>query len=265
MSLGSLSRSAKIKSGKAEEMVGSISRSANSQNTVQPADFSANDPFHVTVEQLANNTWIPGAAGRWFYERARGSYEAAESKSSYSILQQRKFRAETPKQRRFSKTDLAKTLNIWAGKPDLVSYCNQKNFQHFMQQLEQDHPDGFMPDPDWYRVFIARTIIFRAVQDVVKSMKFPAYQVNVTAYTAALIAHRCNDAIRYDDVWSAQSVSDGFRDLFREWGWAVDDGLRRTASMKMPTEWAKRPECWQALRDIPADLPHQGVRELTSR
>ena len=61
----------KVGGDKLTEMVGTISRSANSQNTVQPADFSANDPFHVAVEQLSTNTWLPGAGGRWFYERAR--------------------------------------------------------------------------------------------------------------------------------------------------------------------------------------------------
>jgi AIPR protein len=67
-----------------DEMVAAVSKSANSQNTVQPADFSANDPFHVTVEKLANNTWLPDGKGRWFYERARGSYGAAELKASFA-------------------------------------------------------------------------------------------------------------------------------------------------------------------------------------
>ena len=247
---------------KLDEMVGAISRSANSQNTVQPADFSANDPFHVTVEQLANNTWIPGARGRWFYERARGSYGAAESKSAYSKIQLKRFKTETPKQRRFSKTDLAKTLNTWAGKPDLVSYGNQKNFQHFMQQLKQDHPNGFIPDPAWYRAFIAKTIIFRAVQDVVKSLRFPAYQANIIAYTAALIAHRCGDALLYNEIWNAQDVSDAFNDMIADWARAVDEALRRTAGMKMPTEWAKREDCWQAVRGISVNIPDQGIEEL---
>ena len=252
----------RVGGAKLEEMVSAISRSANSQNTVQPADFSANDPFHVTVEQLANNTWIPGATGRWFYERARGSYGAAEAKSSYSKPQLKRFRNETPKQRRFSKTDLAKTLNTWAGRPDLVSYGNQKNFQHFMQQLKQDHPDGFIPDPSWYRAFIAKTIIFRSVQDVVKSMKFSAYQANITAYTAAVIAYRCGDKLRYDNVWNSQDVSDGFKKVIAIWAHSVDEALRRTAGMKMPTEWAKRQDCWLALRDIPIKLPAYVVEEL---
>ena len=80
-----------------DEMVAAVSKSANSQNTVQPADFSANDPFHVTVEKLANNAWLPDGKGRWFYERARGSYGAAELKASFAAGQKRQFAQETPK------------------------------------------------------------------------------------------------------------------------------------------------------------------------
>ncbi len=252
----------RVGDAKLGEMVGAISQSANSQNTVQPADFSANDPFHVTVEELANNTWIPGASGRWFYERARGSYGAAETKASYSKVQQRKFRAETPKQRRFSKTDLAKTLNVWAGRPDLVSYGNQKNFQHFMQQLKQDHPDGFIPDPVWYRHFIARMILFRTVQEVVKSLKFPAYQANITAYTASILAHRCDALMRYDDIWGRQAISGELKTMIAEWARTVDAELRQTAGMKMPTEWAKRPDCWLAMKGAPVAMPKSGVPEF---
>jgi hypothetical protein len=246
------------------EMVGTISRSANSQNTVQPADFSANDPFHVTVEQLANNTWIPGATGRWFYERARGSYGAAETKASYSKPQQRRFRAETPKQRRFSKTDLAKTLNAWSGRPDLVSYGNQKNFQHFMQQLKQDHPQGFTPDAVWYRAFVAKLILFRSIQRVVKTAKFPAYQANIVAYTAALLAHRCGSSLRYDEVWNRQSASPEFETMILGWAHGVDSAIRQSAGMKMPTEWAKRAECWEAVRDAAVKIPATGIPELHS-
>ena len=107
-------------------MVGAISRWANKQNTVQPADFSANDPFHVKVEELANNTWLLDGTGRWFYERARGSYTAQEARAELRATQRKAFARETPKERRLSKTDLATYLNAWNGRPDLVSYGTQK-------------------------------------------------------------------------------------------------------------------------------------------
>ncbi len=92
-----------VKAENLNAMVAAISRSANSQNTIQPADFSANDPFHVAIESLANNTWLPDQSGRWFYERARGSYGAAELKASFRAGEKRRFASETPKERRFSR------------------------------------------------------------------------------------------------------------------------------------------------------------------
>ena len=65
-----------------EKIVPLISRYANSQNKISEADFSANDPFHVRVEELSRTTWAPATDGtmrqtRWFYERARGQYADA--------------------------------------------------------------------------------------------------------------------------------------------------------------------------------------------
>lgn len=53
-----------VTEGDLEEIVGSISRAANRQNTVQQADFSASDPFHREVETLANNAWLESEIGR---------------------------------------------------------------------------------------------------------------------------------------------------------------------------------------------------------
>src|SRR5581483_3063112 len=54
-----------------------ISRYANSQNKVSDADFYANDPFHIRIEEMSRTVWAPAVDGtnkqaRWFYERARG-------------------------------------------------------------------------------------------------------------------------------------------------------------------------------------------------
>ena len=49
---------------------------------------------------------------RWFYERARGSYLAAEQKAAYRKTEQKTFRQQTPKQRRFSKLDVARYLRL---------------------------------------------------------------------------------------------------------------------------------------------------------
>lgn len=50
--------------------------------------------------------------------------------------------------------------------------------------------------------------------------------------------------------------------MIAEWTRIGDAELRRTAGMKMPTEWAKRPNCWLALKDAPVSMPESAIPEL---
>jgi AIPR protein len=244
----------KVQRDNLDAMVAAVSRSANSQNTVQPADFSSNDPFNVALERLANDTWLDDGKSRWFYERARGGYEAAALKASFSTMQQDRFSSETPKERRFSKTDMAKYLNAWDGFPHLVSYGNQKNFQYFMQRLKEEYPGGFQPDTDWYKAFIGKAILFRAVQNIVKAKKYPAYQANIVAYTVAALAWKTNGRIDFKLIWSRQAPSAELCVLIGKWADQIDQAIRLTAEKRMPSEWAKKQECWDEIREAKIDI-----------
>lgn len=248
-----------VESDGLSSMVSNISRCANSQNTIQPADFSANDPFHVAVEALASNTWLPGAKGRWFYERARGSYIAAEAKADLAARDAQRFKRETPKERRFSKTDLAKYLNSWEGYPYHVSFGGQKNFQLYMQRLKEQYPNGFDPDATWFKRLVAIAIMHRKLLQVVRRKKFPAYQANIIAYTLSWLGWVTGGRVDFDLLWTRQAVSPELEALFDSWAQSADALLRSTAGARMPTEWAKKSDCWEALREsvppLPANLP----------
>ena len=246
------------------EMVSAVSRSANSQNTVQPADFSANEPFHVAVENLANNIWMPDGSGRWFYERARGSYRAARMALGADSGAGRRFLAETPKERVFAKTDLAKYLNAWNGLPHLVSYGSQKNFQYFMQSLKDEHATGFSPDEKWFKEFIAKLIIFRSTQDIVKRQKFAAYQAIISAYTVASSPRGMNSLSISNASGRVRKSRRNWLMLIQQWAIAIDKLLRRTAGNRMPSEWAKRVECWDTIRRGQAGAAGQLPPELNA-
>jgi hypothetical protein len=62
-----------------EGLISDISKYANSQNSVKFSDLSANKPFHVQIETLSLTTYCPDGIGRWFYERAAGSYNVMVS------------------------------------------------------------------------------------------------------------------------------------------------------------------------------------------
>ncbi len=256
-----------IKVGGADlsEMVASISRAANRQNTVQLADFSAGDPFHQQVETLANNTWLDDGKGRWFYERARGSYLAAEQKAAYRKSDQKSFRVQTPKSRRFSKLDVSKYLSAWAGLPYRVCLGGQKNFQHFMQRMKDSSPPP--PDTAWFKRLIATAILYRAVEKKIRSMKFPAYGAQITAYLVAGIAQKTGGRIDFDRLWSRQTVSPEMDHLVEVWAPQIDASLRRSAGQRNPSEWFKKEECWKEIQDnlpaladpLPSELSYSGT------
>ncbi|MDO9247504.1 MAG: AIPR family protein, partial [Phenylobacterium sp.] len=202
-----------IKVGGADlaEMVTSISRAANRQNTVQLADFSANDPFHQEIETLANNTWLEDGKGRWFYERARGSYLAAESKAAYRKTEQNAFKLQTPKQRRLSKLDVARYLTAWGGLPYRVCLGGQKNFQYFMQRLKDGPPPP--PDTDWFKRLVAIGILYRSAERIVRAMKFPAYGAQIIAYIVSGLSHRTGGRIDFNRIWARQAISPELEDL----------------------------------------------------
>jgi hypothetical protein len=254
-----------VEADELSRMVAAISRSANSQNTVQPADFSANDPFHVAVEALASNAWLPGGGGRWFYERARGSFGAAEAKAALKASDRQRFKRETPKERRFSKTDLAKYLNIWEGYPHQVSFGGQKNFQFFMQRLKDQYPDGFTPDEAWFRRLVAIALMQRSLQKIVRRIGFPAYQANIVAYALAWLGWSTGGRVDFDMIWHRQGVSAELETLFEQWAGTADQVLRSTAGSRMPTEWAKKPECWEAFKQALPSLPDPLPMELASQ
>lgn len=241
-----------IKVGGADlgEMVSSISRAANRQNTVQPADFSANDPFHQQIEHLANTTWLDDGKGRWFYERARGSYIAAEQKAGYRKTDQKTFRTQTPKQRRLSKLDVARYLSAWSGIPDKVCLGGQKNFQIFMQRLK-DEPSA-APDQTWFKRLIAIAVLYRAAEKTIKSMKFPAYAAQIVAYVVAGISHKTGGRIDFDRLWSRQSVTPEMEQLIVDWAPQLDRLMRSSAGQRNPSEWFKKADCW---KEIQTQLP----------
>ncbi|RVE96402.1 AIPR protein [Sinorhizobium meliloti] len=240
----------KVTDGDLAEMVSSVSRAANRQNTVQQADFSSNDPFHQQVEELANNSWLESGKGRWFYERARGSYLAAEQKASYRARDEQVFRTQTPRTRRLSKLDLARYLNAWGDLPYRVCLGGQKNFQHFMQRMkERPQPP---PDEAWFRRLIAVGLIYRSAERIVRQMGFPAFRSQIVAYLVASLSQQTGGRIDFEQIWRRQAISAKMEELLRSWAPHVDNVLRSTAGQRNPGEWFKREECWEAFkRNLP--------------
>jgi hypothetical protein len=232
---------------KEEALVSDISRYANSQNAVRQSDLSANKPFHVEIEKLSRSVFCPDGVGQWFYERAAGSYNTLLTREGTTPARLKSLKEAVPAARRITKTDLAKYITAWDKKPDIVSLGTQKNFDRFMAGLTPvDGQAVPLPTVADYKAMIAKAKIYRDVQKLLRPM-FQAFQANVTAYTVSLLSEKLGHRIDLDRVWNKQGVSPELLTQIAVWAKEVNEVLHASAGGKMLSEWAKRPECNEAV------------------
>lgn len=249
-----------------DDMVPKISRYANTQNVIQEADFSSNEPFHVVLERLSKTVWAPNGRMRWFYERARGQYQTAMNLEGSTPARLRDFKERTPSSQRFTKTDLAKFLNSWNRLPHVVSGGAQKNFVAFMRALRQTRGTTWEPDEAFYRDLIAKAILFAAVTRIVRQEKFPAYRANIVCYLVAYLSHRYGGRIESEEIWRQQGISASLEKMLRDWAHPIADCIQESANGRNVTEWCKKEACWNSVKlldlqisDVrPAELPVAG-------
>lgn len=239
-----------------EAMVPQISRFANTQNVIQEADFSSNEPFHVALERLSKSVWVPGERSRWFYERSRGQYQTACAMEGTTPARLRVFRERTPPSQKFTKTDLARFINSWSRLPHVVSTGAQKNFVSFMRTLRDARGGRWEPDEAYYRGAIAQAIIWLAAQRVVRQEGFPAYRVNIGTYLVSYISHRTGGRLDLEQVWRNQALSPELEAVMRSWSHAINREIQLSAAGRNVTEWCKNEDCWSRIRQL--DIALQG-------
>ena len=257
---------------RALQVVPKISEYANSQNSVSAADFFSNHPFHVRVEEFSRRLLAPSRDGsfrqsKWFYERARGQYQ--DARGHRTPAERARFDLEYPKKQVFTKTDLAKFLNVWREKPDTVSKGAQKNFADFAAFISAEwerHPNDF--NDMFFREAIAKAIVFRATEQLVGEQPWylGGYRANVVAYTIAKLAldvAQREESINFERIWRAQEISPGLRDALAVGAEAVHEVIVNPPErMRNVTEWAKQQACWNRVEQLDVAWPPSLSEEL---
>ena len=242
-----------------EEIVPKISEYANTQNRVNAADFFSNHPFHIRMEEFSRRIWAPAQGTdqretKWFYERARGQYADAQVKLTPS--KRKRFQAEFPSKKKYTKTDLAKFENVWDENPRFVNLGAQKNFAQYAKRIGAEwkkNPDNF--NELYFKKTIARAILFRSTEKIVSSQPWynGGYRANVVAYTLALLGHYCtkNDkSMDFVKIWSQQALPTEIETAIECTAELVhSDIIKPPDGISNVSEWCKREGCWQRLKE----------------
>jgi len=243
-----------------EALISDISRYANSQNAVKVSDLFANRPFHIELEKLALSTYLPDGVGRWFYERASGSYNVMLSREGNTPARLKALKNAIPPSRRVIKTDLAKYVHAWGLKPHLVSLGSQKNFEKFMAELAERSPDPI--DAAGYKRLIAQAILYKAVHKAVHSGDYPSFKANIVTYTVSVLAQLTAARLSLDAIWARQGLSSQLLEYIALLANEVDKALRKSSGQRMVSEWAKKEECWTEVSGRKYTSPPAHIPEL---
>ena len=235
---------------KTEEMVGFISKYANSQNKINMSDFSANDPYHIEMTRLAEKIYVPSENGkstlRWYYERARGQYMVDVNRQPTPAAK-KKFKEVSPKSMCISKTVAAKCMMAWMRYPNVVSKGLETNFIEFSAMIK----NGEVPEPsqESYISMISKVILFKECDKLVAKQNFGGYKAQINYYTIALLAEFHSDMVDDNEIWKNQTIS-------AELSILLDDLIMKVWNHFMNpevvginiTQWCKKEDCWKLLK-----------------
>lgn len=251
----------------APELVGQISRYANSQNSVSEADLFSNSPFHVRLEQISRRMMAPAREGeqyqtKWYYERARGQYE--NQRSALTASGQKKFDLEFPKSQRLTKTDWAKYAFSWSQRPHEVSRGAQSNFMAFAKLAS----DTWAKSPDavndaYYRNGVAKAIMFAELRTAVMTSDWydTGYLANIVTYGVSKFAHEVERQFGgrkfdFERVWAHQGLSPATLEGLLRCAHAARDLLTaENRPQANVTQWAKQQACWEGAKRASVRLP----------
>ncbi|WP_196479327.1 AIPR family protein [Dehalococcoides mccartyi] len=256
----------KIDPEKADKIIPNISRSSNSQNRVSEADFFANSPFHIRMEQISRRMFAPAVGGaqyetHWFYERARGQYLQEQSRKTST--EKSKFQIQNPKVQLITKTDLAKYHNSWFGVPHKVSMGAQKNFLVFAERITDAWDKNDIDFNDiYFQESVALAILFRQTEKLVSIQSWyeKGYRANIVTYSIALLAYLIKKgfpdrSFDFHSVWEKQIIDGYLERQMTILAKSVFDVLTaENRGIQNVTEWSKREACWERVKGLQIQL-----------
>lgn len=246
-------------------IVSDISKYANTQNKVNNADFSANNSILVELEKVSRYVMTPITSERsmqtyWFFERARSQYKNIRQKERFTKSRQKAFDLKYPKNQMFTKVELAKYINcyeeVYEGSklviaPHIVVRGSEKNYAQF---IAKNLPSSAKKVTNvYFEDTIAKAILFKAADQLYGTKRtgnnIGELKSVVVPYTIGLISNLTSGRINLYRIWKNQKVSDALAKLIYSLMQQVNPFIIKKSPSNNFLEWAKKEECWLAVRD----------------
>lgn len=261
-----------------ERVVPKISRYANTQNRISEADFFSSHPFHLQMERYSRLLAAPPqdgalAGSKWFYERARGQYR--DGMAYATKAQKRKYQLEYPREKVLTKTELAKYVVTFDGRPDVVSRGAQKCFIYFAENIDRLWKKSQISlNETWYRNACSMALLFRWTDRMVGTSDWyradRGHKSQTVTYTLAWLAKQVSDhrdaSLDWRQIWNTQDVPTELKDFLARLAPSIAREISNTPdSVRNVGEYCKMQGCWDRISSLYFDGLVVPVSALVSR
>ena len=238
------------------EFIRNISKYSNSQNKVTSADLNSNHPYYIRIEEFSRKIYAPPALGKtyqemWFFERSRGQYEQPMMKMTKAKRDE--YQRIRPKDKKFTKTDLAKFLNSADMKPYYVSWGSEVNATKFQEDMEKLwEKDNSVYNETYYKDLIAKAIVYKSIDKLISQLSWykenRAYKPQLVTYTFSKFVYLAKEngkILDYKNIWDKQKIPEEYiNDIERIAKQVFDTINDPNKTQKNISTYCKQKTCW---------------------
>ena len=237
-----------------DELISNISAYSNAQSRVSPVDLRSRNLQLVKLKSLTESILSP-TGKKWFFERAKGEFNTMLRKSP---SKKNSINKEFPKERRFTKEELAKYYTAWGDVPYLVKKGGEKVFRLFIENISGDgkNKKPIAIDRGFYEELIAKVILFRSLEklygiggNAIGQIRSVVVPYSISILFKSTTGSKGNDVFNLLEIWKGEGLSEDLSIVMTSLMRLMNDLVKKYAASDDYGEYSKKPELWNVIKD----------------
>lgn len=236
---------------KLNEFISQISIYSNAQSKVSSTDLRSRNEQLVKLKAVSESTLTP-TGKKWFFERFKGEFNTLIRKNPAAKT---RINNEYPKERRFSKEELAKYYMSWGDQPYMVKKGGEKIFRSFIEVISGgEKKKAPAIDRDFFEETIARIMLFRTLEKQYGAGKNSLGQLRsaVVPYSIAIIYKyagtiKPNMVFDLAKIWKQEQFDESFSEMSYSLMDLMNNLIKKYALSDDLGEYSKKEELWDAI------------------
>ena len=243
-----------LKESDVDDLISNISKFSNTQTNVSAIDLRSRSKELRELKRLSKSVVSPSGK-KWFFERSRGEFKTKLRMAGSSGAQ--RLKRESPKDRQFSKDQLAKVFLSWGDEPWFVKRGGEKIFRTFMERISgsSDQENKIVINRDFYETLIAKVILVNTLTSIYGAGKNSMGQLrsSTVPYSISLLyiytdGSDTNKTFDFLKIWKSEKIPQDLQELSRELLLLTNSLLKKYSKSDDVPQYSKNIELWDAVK-----------------